>query len=216
MIAEHTLPSMFYDNLNKYWFTATLSDGTTQNFSKLYYAEIFTGTEITGGTYVLDTGVLGGIVAGCFTAYLYNRFKEIKLPQALAFFGGRRFVLMLAILMAIPIAFVYAVLWPWVQLGLTTFGNKIQGGGVGGITGAASYGFVNRLLLPFGLHQILNTFLWFQLPITGDQIDPLTGAITNSNVTINGDINAFTKGIFGSGNFQSVFSQLWWLDYLLQ
>lgn len=69
----------------------------------------------------------------------------------------------------------------------------------------AVYGVLNRLLLPFGLHQILNTFFWFQLPINGHVISPITGAASETTEWVNGDINAFTRGIEGSGFFQSGF-----------
>ena len=198
---EHSLPEMIYGHM-KAGAGMFLRDpqGNLTTHLKLYYA--FRGGKLA---YVLDIGVVGGIVAGCFTAFLYNRTKNIQLPQVLSFFGGRRFVPMLAIAVAVPTAFIYAIIWPWVQYGLTQFGNAISGSGAAAVGGAFAYGVLNRILLPFGMHQILNIFLWFQLPITGQHIAPGTGAVLNNgaNLTVNGDINAFTAGIFGSGNFQS-------------
>lgn len=59
--------------------------------------------------YQLDAGVVGGIVCGGVTAYLYNRFKDIKLPAALSFFGGRRFIPMLGVAVIIPLSLFFAI-----------------------------------------------------------------------------------------------------------
>jgi PTS system N-acetylglucosamine-specific IIC component len=68
--------------------------------------------EVVGGTYILDIGVLGGIISGVMSAYLYNKFRDIKLPQALSFFGGRRFVPMMVMIVSLPLAFLFAAIWP--------------------------------------------------------------------------------------------------------
>lgn len=198
----HTLPEMFYKNL----LTFKASDGS---FSRLIYVPVYDtdGTTIKTGTYVLNIGVLGGIVAGCISASLYNRYQAIKLPQALSFFGGRRFVPMVALVVTVPVAFLFAIIWPWIQFGLMGFGQAVANPNnpAVAIPGTAIYGILNRLLLPFGLHQILNTFFWFQLPINGSIIAPITGEITGAPIWVNGDINAFTKGLQGAGLFQSGF-----------
>jgi len=198
--SQHTLPEMIYGHIP---FSGALylrdAQGNLTQHLKLYYA--YKNGSLT---YVLDIGVVGGIVAGCFTAYLYNRTKGIQLPQVLSFFGGRRFVPMLAIAIAIPTSFIYAIIWPWVQFGLTQFGNSMSGSGFAAVAGAFAYGVINRLLQPFGMHQILNTFLWFQLPISGPKVAPITGQVYAGGIfTQNGDINAYINQIFGSGNFQS-------------
>jgi len=197
-----SLPEMIYGKIH---FGSVLylrdAQGNLTNHLKLYYAYKNGNLQ-----YILNIGVIGGIVAGCFTAFLYNRTKNIQLPQVLSFFGGRRFVPMLAITLAIPTSFIYAIIWPWVQFGLTQFGYSMSGTGGLAIFGAFAYGVVNRLLQPFGMHQILNTFLWFQLPITGPKVAPFTGQMYSGGLhTINGDVNAYINEIFGSGNFQSGF-----------
>ncbi|WP_338985388.1 PTS transporter subunit EIIC [Spiroplasma endosymbiont of Diplazon laetatorius] len=163
----------------------------------------------TGATYVLNIGVLGGIVAGCMSAYFYNRLKDIKLPAALSFFGGRRFVPMVALAAAIPTAFAFAILWPWIQFGLIKFGTAVADptNPAVAIPGTTIYAILNRLLLPFGLHQIMNTFFWFQMPVEGIRIASITGSPLGEGVKeiVNGDINAFAKGINTSGLFQSGF-----------
>jgi len=201
MTAENTLPQMIYGNV----LTFEAVNGST--WSRLFYIENILGNEIIGGVYVLNIGVLGGITAGAMSAFLYNRFKDIKLPTTLSFFGGRRFVPMIALAVSIPTAMGFAIIWPWIQLVLMLFGNQITDPSNLAVVvpGAAFYGILNRLLLPFGLHQILNTFFWFQLPITGVEVDPITGIATGGSITINGDIPAFTAGLSTSGVFQSGF-----------
>lgn len=205
MTAEHALPEMMYKKV------LTFTDATGNKWSKLFYVKTIgdDGTTITGGAYVLSIGVLGGITAGCLSAWLYNRYKEVKLPMALSFFGGRRFVPMLAIALAIPVSLLFAILWPWIQYVLMLFGNAVAdpGNPAVAVPGTAVYAVLNRLLLPFGLHQILNTFFWFQLPIGGEVIAPGSGNVANPGVIkwVNGDINAFAAGIDGSGLFQSGF-----------
>lgn len=200
---EHSLPEMLYKNV----LTFTTSSG--EKFSSLFYVEHFDtdGETIIGGIYVLNIGVFGGIVAGCLSAVLYNKFKEIKLPQALSFFGGRRFAPMVALALTIPVALAFAIIWPWIQWVLMRFGQLVANPNkpAVAIPGTAVYGILNRLLLPFGLHQILNTFFWFQLPINGHVIAPITGNPSETTEWVNGDINAFTRGIEGSGFFQSGF-----------
>lgn len=206
--AEGFLPKLIWQGLphsNNQLFFYNYSNNTY--YSWLFYIpQLDTSGDVIGAQYILNIGVIGGIIAGCMTAFIYNRCKSIQLPKSLAFFGGRRFIPMLSILCAIPFSFMYAIIWPWIQFGLTDFGRNIQGTGTGAISGAFFYGMINRLTQPFGMHQILNVFLWFQLPIAGPIIAPGTGEVINSTVTsVNGDINAFTQGVFNSGTFQTGF-----------
>lgn len=184
-----SFPSMIYENVLK---------NSETGLSQLLYV---------GKTYVLDIGVLGGIVAGGLSAFIYNKYKDIKLPQALSFFGGRRFVPMIALVMAIPIGLLFAIIWPWINFGLIKFGNfTIANRDTFGSPLTGLYALFNRLLLPFGLHQILNTLFWFQLPLSGDHIASWTGVnLGPINSPVLGDIAAFTAGVNGSGIFQSGF-----------
>ncbi|WP_375318130.1 PTS transporter subunit EIIC [Spiroplasma endosymbiont of Virgichneumon dumeticola] len=179
-------------------------------FSRLLYI-LKTSYDGTKGTtslaYQLDTGVFGGITVGILSAVCYNKFSSIILPDYLAFFGGRRFVPMIVGLVMVPVAFLFAVVWPWCQFGLSEMGTWI-GGTKGAAPAAATlYGVVNRILQPFGLHHILNTFLWFQLPINGKSLTDISqfGYDGAPNQMVNGDINAFAQGIVGSGIWQSGF-----------
>ena len=95
----------------------------------------------------LNISFLGGILAGIIGGLAYNKFRKTKLPEFLAFFGGRRAVPIMAGLISVVVAIPLAMVWPSIQGGLGTVSAGIAGMGA---LGAALYGFFNRLLLPMG------------------------------------------------------------------
>ncbi|MEH7381158.1 N-acetylglucosamine-specific PTS transporter subunit IIBC [Bacillus sp. JJ1533] len=101
-----------------------------------------------------------GILSGLVAAAMYNRFSEVQLPDALAFFSGKRLVpIMTSVAMIVASAILFFV-WPVVYTGLVSFGKGISE--LGSI-GAGLYGFFNRLLIPTGLHHALNSVFWFDV-----------------------------------------------------
>ncbi len=109
----------------------------------------------------VDPGVFGGIVIGITAALLWQRYHRTKLPQALAFFSGRRLVPMLAAVAAIAWAILFGFMWPPIGDALNSAAEWMYDNGP---LGAGVYGVVNRLLIPTGLHHIINSFVWFQAP----------------------------------------------------
>jgi N-acetylglucosamine PTS system EIICBA or EIICB component len=107
------------------------------------------------------TGVLGGIMFGIIGAELYGRFHSVKLPEFLAFFGGRRFVPIVTAFTAVVLGLIFGVLWHFPQIWLHQFAVNIADSGAGG---AAAHAFFNRLLIPLGLHHVINSVVWFQTP----------------------------------------------------
>lgn len=103
-------------------------------------------------------GVLGGIVAGLVAAWLWQRYHRIKLPDYLAFFGGRRFVPIATAVAMLVIGTVMGLVYPVFDRALTAFSNAVTANAV---LGGGIYGVVNRLLLPVGLHHIPNNIVWF-------------------------------------------------------
>ncbi|MDP1920478.1 MAG: PTS transporter subunit EIIC, partial [Myxococcales bacterium] len=100
----------------------------------------------------MQTGVFGGILAGGLAAVMFNRFYKISLPTWLGFFAGKRFVPIVTALAAIALGLVLSMVWPPVQGAINTFSHWAA---VSDPRLAASlYGFVERLLVPFGLHHI--------------------------------------------------------------
>ncbi|MGL4207201.1 MAG: N-acetylglucosamine-specific PTS transporter subunit IIBC [Aeromonadaceae bacterium] len=114
-----------------------------------------------------------GILTGIIAAELYNRFSEVELHKALAFFSGRRLVPILTSFAMIPLAFVLMYLWPVIFGGLVNFGEQIQGLGA---TGAGIYATFNRLLIPVGLHHALNSVFWFDVAGINDIPNFIGGA----------------------------------------
>jgi N-acetylglucosamine PTS system EIICBA or EIICB component len=136
----------------------------------------------------IDYGVLGGILVGLTAALLWQRFHRIRLPEYLAFFGGRRFVPIVTALSSIAIGVVLGLLYPLFDAGLTTVGESL---GDNAVVGGGVYGFLNRILLPLGLHHVVNSLVWFQI---GD----FEGARGDLTRFFAGDPDA---GIFMAGYF---------------
>lgn len=109
------------------------------------------------GAPALNMGVFIGIIAGFTGGIIYNKYYNYrKLPDALAFFNGKRFVPMVVILWSVIISLVLAVVWPMVQSGINAFGVWIAGSSATSpILAPFVYGTLERLLLPFGLHHML-------------------------------------------------------------
>ena len=101
-----------------------------------------------------------GILCGLTGAFCYNRFKNTKLPDALAFFSGKRCVAIVTGGVSLVLALILMFIWPYVYGGLVAFGEAIVSLGP---WGAALYGFFNRLLIPIGLHHALNQVFWFDI-----------------------------------------------------
>lgn len=140
----------------------------------------------------VNMGVLAGIITGLVGGMVYNRWSDIKLPDFLSFFGGKRFVPIATGFFCLVLAAIFGYIWPPVQDAIRAGGEWIVGAGA---FGAGIFGFVNRLLIPTGLHQVLNTIAWFQI-----------GDFTNAAGTVfHGDINRFYAGDGTAGMFMSGF-----------
>lgn len=140
----------------------------------------------------LNMSVLGGIVSGLVAGYMYNKFYNIKLPEFLGFFAGRRFVPIATSASAIVLAGVFGVIWAPIQGVIHSIGEWIIGAGA---LGLFVFGVFNRLLIPFGLHHILNSFVWF---VFGNYTDKAGKVVT-------GDLNRFFAGDPTAGGFMAGF-----------
>ncbi|EGT3617617.1 PTS sugar transporter [Clostridium perfringens] len=140
----------------------------------------------------ISMGAFGGVVAGVVGGLLYNKFKDIRVPQFLGFFGGKRFVPIITSAVCVALGWFFGHTWPTFQAGLDGFANIMVAAGA---LGAGIYGFLNRLLIPIGLHHVMNTVIWFQL---GSFTNPVTGQVAT------GDISRFlagdpTAGVYTAG-----------------
>lgn len=150
------------------------------------------------GTQTLDlaqanpTGVLGGILVGLLAAVLWQRYHRVKLATWLAFFGGRRFVPIVTAFAALVAAVAVALLWFLAGAGIDWVGDRLVGAGA---LGVGAYGVVNRLLIPLGLHHIVNSVVWFTVPDCSDA----------AGKTLGGDLNCYFAGVEGTGGFMAGF-----------
>ncbi|MBQ9085988.1 MAG: PTS transporter subunit EIIC [Clostridia bacterium] len=109
------------------------------------------------GSPALNMGVFVGIIAGFLGGILYNKYYNYrKLPDALSFFNGKRFVPLVVILWSVIVSLVLAVIWPMIQHGINSFGVWIANSAdTSPVLAPFIYGTLERLLLPFGLHHML-------------------------------------------------------------
>ncbi len=109
------------------------------------------------GAPALNMGVFVGIISGFVGGVVYNKFYNFrKLPDALSFFNGKRFVPLVVIVWSVIVSLVLAVVWPFVQAGINSFGIWIANSAdTSPILAPFIYGTLERLLLPFGLHHML-------------------------------------------------------------
>ncbi|MEJ7794488.1 MAG: PTS transporter subunit EIIC [Nocardioides sp.] len=141
---------------------------------------------------LINYGVLGGIVIGLVSAFLWQRYHRIKLPPYLAFFGGRRFVPIITAFAAIAISVLMNLVYPAFDAGITNLGEWVTKNAV---LGGFVYGTLNRLLIPLGLHHILNNPPWF---VFGSYTPTGGDAVT-------GDIPRFLAGDPTAGAFMTGF-----------
>ncbi|GGE52358.1 PTS system N-acetyl glucosamine specific transporter subunits IIABC [Pullulanibacillus camelliae] len=125
----------------------------------------------------INLDVLGGIIAGIIAGTLYNRYSNVKLPDWLAFFGGRRFVPIITSGAGVVVGFIFGYVWPFVQNFINWLANWMIDAGA---LGAAIYGFLNRILIPLGLHHVINTLVWFDF---GSFTDPTDHKVYHGDIT---------------------------------
>jgi PTS system N-acetylglucosamine-specific IIC component len=143
----------------------------------------------------VNMGVFVGIVIGVLAGTLYNRYHNIQLPEFLGFFGGKRFVPIVTAVSAIGVGVLAGYFWHFAQSGIDIFSNAIIGLNE---IGTFIYGTLNRLLIPLGLHHILNSVFWFQL---GEYTHLKDGV----EVVANGDLHRFFAGDKTAGVYMSGF-----------
>ena len=141
---------------------------------------------------LINYGVLGGIVIGLLAAFLWQRYHRINLPTYLAFFGGRRFVPIITAVAAIVVAVLMSLVYEVFDAGITNLGEWVTANTV---LGGFVFGTINRLLIPLGLHHVLNNPPWF---VFGEYTPAGGEAVT-------GDIPRFLAGDPTAGAFMTGF-----------
>ena len=112
---------------------------------------------MVAGIQSLQMGVFGGILVGLGTAWLHNRYYRIELPQVLSFFGGTRFVPIVSALFYVLVGILMYFIWPPVQAAISGVGGFVLRSGY---PGTWFYGFMERALIPFGLHHVFYIPFW--------------------------------------------------------
>lgn len=195
------LPLLFAVGIAIGW--AKKSDGTTALAAVVGYMVMYevwkvmspivlAGVEdANGGQKMIDYGVLGGIVMGLVSAVLWQKFHRTKMPDFLGFFSGRRLVPIITAGAGLVIAVLMSFVFRYFDVALTAAGQAVADNAV---IGGGIFGFANRMLIPIGLHQLLNFFPWFQL-----------GSFNDGTTIWHGDIARFLHGDPTAGIFQTGF-----------
>lgn len=131
-----------------------------------------------------------GILAGCIGSACYNKFKSTQLPDWLSFFSGKRCVAIIAGVISIVVSAILLFVWPVVFGALIAIGEGVVGLGA---VGSGIYAFLNRLLIPVGLHHALNNVFWFDTIGLGD-LSHFWAGETSADVT-------WSLGMYMSGFF---------------
>ena len=157
------------------WLMMTTLVGATPALATALGIEL---SEVQGLAYTKIANPFTGILAGIIGGACYNKFKDTKLPEFLAFFSGKRSVAIVTGVVSIIVSAVLMLVWPVVFGALVAVGNFIVGLGA---VGAGIYAFLNRLLIPFGLHHALNNVFWFDTIGLGD-LSAYWGGLTDADV----------------------------------
>ena len=111
-----------------------------------------TGLTRIAGVITLDTSIIGSILIASIAVWIHNKYFDKKLPELLGIFQGTTFVIIIGFLLMIPMAYLTALLWPKVQLGIVALQGFLK---TSGVIGVFSYTFLERILIPTGLHHFI-------------------------------------------------------------
>lgn len=168
MVKEDKEIAAFAGFIGYYTFlvsSASMINSGFMDFSALKISSIL-------GVETVDMGAIAGILTGLIVAALHNRFHRISLPVAIAFYGGKRFVAIIVILVMALAGQLAPILWEPISAGINALGSAI---GNAGLLGVFSFGFLERLLIPTGLHHVLNGI--FRTTAVGGSFEGVEGCL---------------------------------------
>lgn len=151
------------------------------------------------GIPTLQTGVFGGIIIGCVASALFKKFYNIKLPDYLGFFAGKRFVPIVTAVSAVIIGALMTFIWPPIQNGLFTFSRSVIDANMNIAT--LLFGIVERALIPFGLHHVFYNPFWYQFGEYTNAAGQLVMGDQSIFFAQLADGVPFTAGAFMTGKF---------------
>lgn len=181
---------------NLLWFNVSAQQETLGILSQLFNYDLDFARHIVSenfGIKTIQTGVFGGLFIGIVAGAVYKRFYRLQLPAYLGFFSGKRSVPIITCFAAIGLGILLTFIWPPIQQQINAL-SLWASRGESVVAAGATYGFVERLLVPFGLHHIWNVPFFFEL----GSFTTATGEV------VTGDIPRFfagdkTAGILGGG-----------------
>ena len=177
------------------WLMMTTLIGATSALATALHIEL---SEVQNLAYAKIANPFTGILAGVLGGVCYNKFWNTKLPDFLAFFSGKRFVAIATGLVSIVVSAILMLAWPVIFSALVAVGNAIVSMDA---IGAGIYAFLNRLLIPFGLHHALNNVFWFEGLGLGDLTAywsglELGGVLPKTGTDINWSVGMYMAGFF--------------------
>ena len=175
------------------WFMITTVVGATSALATALHIEL---SEVQNMAYTKIANQFIGILSGVIGGLCYNKFKDTKLPDVLSFFSGKRSVAIMTGLISLGVAAVLMLVWPVIFAGLVSIGRFIVSLGA---VGAGIYAFLNRLLIPFGLHHALNNVFWFDTIGLGD-LKAYWGGLVQGDM-MNGSEITWSVGSYMAGFF---------------
>ncbi|MBQ2928790.1 MAG: PTS transporter subunit EIIC, partial [Clostridia bacterium] len=172
--------------------TTLLNPGTVGTIAPFMINEInsVAYAKTAGNAFI---GILGGIIGGV----CYNKFKGTKLPDFLAFFSGKRAVAIVTAVVSIVVSAILLFVWPIIFRALYEIGRAIVSLDA---VGAGIYAFLNRLLIPTGLHHALNNVFWFDTIGLGD-LTAYWGSLVEGGTMANGTVIDWSVGSYMAGFF---------------
>ncbi len=172
--------------------TTLLAPGTVSTIAPFMINEInsVAYAKVAGNAFI---GILGGIIGGV----CYNKFKGTKLPDFLAFFSGKRAVAIVTAVVSIIVSAILLFVWPIIFSALYNIGKAIVSLDA---VGAGLYAFLNRLLIPTGLHHALNNVFWFDTIGLGD-LTAYWGGLVEGGTMANGTVIDWSVGSYMAGFF---------------
>ena len=156
------------------WLMMTTLIGATSALAAALHIEL---SEVQNLAYAKIANPFTGILAGVLGGVCYNKFWNTKLPDFLAFFSGKRFVAIATGLVSIAVSAILMLAWPVIFSALVAVGNAVVSMDA---IGAGIYAFLNRQLIPFGLHHALNNVFWFDTIGLGD-LSAYWGGLTEAD-----------------------------------
>ena len=142
----------------------------------------------------LQTSVFGGIIIGFIVQWAYHKFHTIKLPQWLAFYSGKRFVAFPVIGLMVPTTFLFLIIWPYIGFVFNAIGKN--SGKIGFGFDSFIFGFIERTLVPFGLHHVFYSPLWYT-EAGGNLQESVNDFIAAGNVINKDDLESLAQVLKG-------------------